>query len=43
MEGWDFLSDDLAAVDPGTGSMAPLPRALGIRGGTQALLGLENF
>ena len=43
MEGWDFLSDDLAAVDPGTGSMAPLPRSLGIRGGTRAMLGMENL
>ena len=43
MEGWGFLSDDLAAVDVETGEMAPLPRSLGIRWGTLSKLGLEGI
>ena len=43
MDGWSFLSDDLAALEPDTGSMTPLPRSLGIRHGTLVMLGLDGM
>jgi len=43
MDGWGFLSDDIAAIKVDTGSMAPIPRSVGIRHGTLVMLGLDGL